>query len=40
MSAVESASLEIERDLARSRIEGLLATVKLVGALGGGWTAQ
>ena len=33
----DSEALEVERALTRSRIDGLLATVRLVAALGGGW---
>lgn len=37
VTAAESGALEAERELTRSQAEGLLATVRLVVALGGGW---
>jgi len=40
VTAVECETLAAERKLTRSRTEGLLATVRLVGALGGGWAAD
>jgi len=40
VTSVECEALAAERKLIRSRTEGLLATVRLVGALGGGWAAD
>ena len=40
VTAVESEALQTERKLTRSRTEGLLATVRLATALGGGWAAD
>jgi multidrug efflux system outer membrane protein len=40
VTAVECEALAAERKLTRSRTEGLLATIRLVGALGGGWAAD
>jgi outer membrane protein, multidrug efflux system len=40
VTADECDALAVERRLTRSRTEGLLATVRLVSALGGGWAAD